>query len=105
MTKKIFQTASVPEESLPAENLEQGSQPLDESSVAGNIPPIEIVQEEVADLRPVKRESRTPGSCINCGASANAAVQMIEPGRYQCQACKHEWTDADERAPFRQRKY
>ena len=42
-----------------------------------------------------------PGSCINCGEATSEAVQVIAVERYRCTRCKHEWTRADEQAPFR----
>jgi len=43
----------------------------------------------------------TPGSCINCGQSATDAISVLVDGRYRCARCRHEWTPADEQAPFR----
>ena len=42
-----------------------------------------------------------PGSCINCGETTTDAVQVIAADRFRCTRCKHEWTLAEEQAPFR----
>lgn len=42
-----------------------------------------------------------PGSCINCGETTTDAVQVIAVDRFRCTRCKHEWTLAEEQAPFR----
>ena len=38
-------------------------------------------------------------SCINCGMSKT--VYSIDTGKYRCSGCGHEWTDEEEKAPFR----
>lgn len=44
--------------------------------------------------------ARLPGSCVNCG-QVGFTITLIATDRYQCSQCKHVWTPAEERAPFR----
>jgi predicted RNA-binding Zn-ribbon protein involved in translation (DUF1610 family) len=48
---------------------------------------------------PGPSERMPPQSCINCGQSMRP-IDMTET-HYSCPLCGHEWTDEDEKAPFR----
>lgn len=49
--------------------------------------------------RPVPITPSMPETCINCG-QALQPIQKTEAG-YRCPLCGHEWTDEEEKAPFR----
>ncbi len=71
-----------------------------EASALSGLPQVEVSAVPASSALPP-----VPGSCINCSATSNNAVRAIAPGRYRCQACQHEWTVAEEQAPFRQRQF
>ena len=50
---------------------------------------------------PKPTEVWKPGSCINCGETTTDAVQVSADERFRCTRCRHEWTLAEEQAPFR----
>lgn len=61
----------------------------------------ETSTEDVAAVDLVVAKEWKPGSCINCGETTTDAVQVIAIERFRCTRCKHEWTLAEEQAPFR----
>lgn len=56
---------------------------------------------EIARLRsPAPNKVKLPKTCINCGQGVSP-IQVTDAG-YNCPACGHNWTEAEEAAPFRQ---
>jgi hypothetical protein len=68
---------------------------------ASDLPPETKVADLVMEPPAAAAVAFVPKTCINCGASAGGVIQVLGPGRFGCTRCQHQWTLAEEQAPFR----
>ena len=62
---------------------------------------LKAANKQIAKLMAPPPTQPIPKTCINCGQSQTPVIHDTRAKSYKCPICDHEWTDEEEKAPFR----